>query len=52
MLDEKFAHDQVFIQHDFSASNMIFCLLFLRSVKPIQRFIQHGIFVMLNEMLD
>ena len=26
-------------------------LLFLRSVKPIQYFIQHGIFVMLDEIL-
>ena len=24
MLDEKFTRDQIFIQHDFSSSNMIF----------------------------
>ena len=35
-----------FMQHDF-----FFVLLFFRSVKPIQHFIQHGIFVMLDEML-
>ena len=54
MLNEKFARDQIFIQHDFSLSNMIFSfvLLFLRSVKPIQHFIQHDIFVLLDEMLD
>ena len=60
MLDEKFACDQIFIQHDFSSFIMIFSfsflflfsLLFLRSVKPIQHFIQHGIFVMLDGMLD
>ena len=46
MLDEKFARDQVFVQHDFSSSNMIFAfLLFLRSVKPIQQFNHHGISV-------
>ena len=53
MLYEIFARDQIFIQQDFSSTNMIFFfLLFLRSVKPIQHFIQHGIFVMLDEMLD
>ena len=29
-----------------------FLVLFLCSVKPIQHFIQHGVFVMLDEMLD
>ena len=53
MLYEKFAHDQIFIQIDFSSSNMIFSyLLFLSFVKPLYHFIQHGIFVMLDEMLD
>ena len=58
MLDEKLACDQIFIQHDFSSFIMsfsfsfFFSLLFLRSVKPIQHFIQHRIFVMLDEMLD
>ena len=53
MLDEQFARDQMFIQHDFSSSNMVFSfLLFLRSVEPIQHFIQHSIFVILDEMLD
>ena len=46
MLNEKFGHNQVFIQHDFSSSSMIFSfLLFLCSVKPVQHFIQHGIFL-------
>ena len=49
MLDEKFALDQILIQHDFSSSSMIFLfLLFLHSVKPIQ----HGIFFMLDKILD
>ena len=53
MLDETFALNQIFIQHNFSSSNMTFLfLLFLRSVKPIQYFIQNGFFVMLDEMLD
>ena len=53
MLDEKFARNQIFIKHDFSSFNMIFFffLLFLLSLKPIQHYIQHGIFCMLDEML-
>ena len=34
-----------FIEH-------FFFFLFLRSVKPVRHFIEHGIFVMLDEMLD
>ena len=30
----------------------LFLFAILRSVKPIQHFVQHGIFVMLDEMLD
>ena len=54
MLDEKFALYRIFIRHDFSSSNYFFFifLLFLRSVKPIQHLFQHGIFVMLDEILD
>ena len=52
MLYEIFARDQIFIQHDFSSSNIFFFFLFLRSVKPVRHFIEHGIFVMLDEMLD
>lgn len=53
MLDEKFVRDQIFNQDDFSSSYMIFSfLLFLRSVKPIQHFIQHGICVLLDEMMN
>ena len=37
----------IFMEHDF----FFFFLLFLRSVKPIRYFIQHGIFVMLDEIL-
>ena len=51
---EKFVCYQIFIQNDFHLSNMTFSffMLFLRSVKRNQHFIQHGIFVMLDEMLD
>ena len=69
--DEKFAHDQMFIQHDFSSFNMIFlfvcyfCVLLNRSnihsaaclcyntahAVPISH-CKHGIFIMLDEMLD
>ena len=53
ILDKKFARNQILIQHDFSSSNMIFSsFAILRSVKPIQHFIQHDIFVMLDEILD
>ena len=41
---EKFACDQILIQHDFSSFNMIFFIFLL--------LIQNGIFVMLDEMLD
>ena len=52
ILNKRFACNQIFIQHDFSSSNMIFLpLLILRSVKPIQHFIQHDIVAMLDEML-
>ena len=53
MLDEKFARDQIFIQRNIFSWNMIFFyfLLFLRSVKPMQYFKQHGIFVILDEIL-
>ena len=53
MLDENFARDQIFIQRNIFSWNMIFFyfLLFLRSVKPIRYLIQHGIFVMLDEIL-
>ena len=39
MLDEKFARDQIFIQRN------------IFSVKPMQYFKQHGIFVILDEIL-
>ena len=53
ILDKKFARNQILIQHDFSSSNMIFSsFAILPSVKPIQHFIQHDIFVMLDEILD
>ena len=41
----KIARHQIFIQHDFF-------YFFLRSVKPIQHFIQLGIFVVLDDMFD
>ena len=51
MLDEKFARDQIFIsQFLFTQHDFFFFWLSLRSFKPIQHFIQHGIFVMLGEM--
>ena len=44
MLYEKFAQDQISIQHNFSSFNMIFpFLLFLRSVKPIGCFMAWNI---------
>ena len=54
MLDEKYARNQILLQPDFSSSNMIslFFLLFSRSIKSIQHFIEYDIFVMLDEMLD
>ena len=51
MLDEKFAQDQISIQHDFSSSNIIFPFFAIFAfcwTDPIF----HGIFVMLDEMLD
>ena len=54
MLEEKYARNQILLQPDFSSSNMIslFFLLFSRSIKSIQHFIEYDIFVMLDEMLD
>ena len=53
MLDEMFDSDQTFIQHDFGSSNIFFSFSqILQSVKPIQHFIQHAKFMMLDEMLD
>ena len=44
MSDEKIARNQIFIQHHFSSSNMNFSFLL--------HFIQDGIFVLLDEMVD
>ena len=55
ILNAKFGRNQILIQHEFSSTTKIFFflsfffffffLLFLCSVKPVQHFVQHGIFL-------
>ena len=53
MLDEMFDSDQTFINTILAHPTYFFLFLqILRSVKPIQHFIQHAKFMMLDEMLD